>query len=185
MKSRGFGVRGLASPATFRPRRFSRPRRLAPRDPARAYFNPVTLLGFRLQGLVSSPGGRTSLEAACSHAVRIPSQRVAAPCGSAVFRAFLSPESPFRERPKPARGRCPPGVLPSKALPVSAVGPDYPTTTHPCGRGDGASDPSSPALPQGARVAPTPSRRFGVFPGGDLGVSSLSASCPACASTMH
>jgi hypothetical protein len=38
-------------PANFRPRRFARPRRLAPRDPFRVCFTPVTLLGFRLQGL--------------------------------------------------------------------------------------------------------------------------------------
>jgi hypothetical protein len=63
MKGRGFGLRGLATPATFRPRRFARPRRLTPRDPARAYLIPVTLLGFRLQGLAPHRGARTSLEA--------------------------------------------------------------------------------------------------------------------------
>jgi hypothetical protein len=62
IKGRGFGPRGLAAPATFRPRRFTRPRRLAPRDPARAYLIPVTLLGFRLQGLAPHRGARTSLE---------------------------------------------------------------------------------------------------------------------------
>jgi len=39
-------------PATFRPRRFARPRRLSPRDPFRVCFAPVTLLRFRLQGLL-------------------------------------------------------------------------------------------------------------------------------------
>jgi len=39
-------IAGLPSPATFRPQRFSRSRRLAPRDPARACFIPVTLMGF-------------------------------------------------------------------------------------------------------------------------------------------
>jgi hypothetical protein len=112
--------------------------------PRPGLFHPGNAPGVSPSGPCSSPGGRTSLEAACSRAVRIPSQRVQAPCGSAVFRAFLSPESPFRERPKPARGRCPPGVLPSKALPASAVGPAHPTTSCPRGHGDGASRPLLP-----------------------------------------
>lgn len=41
-----------------------------PATPFRACFIPVTLLGFRLQGFGPPPGGRTSLEAACSLAVR-------------------------------------------------------------------------------------------------------------------
>jgi len=52
----------LPLPATFRPRRFSRPRRFTPRNPVRVYFAPVTLLGFRLQGL-PTPAVRASLEA--------------------------------------------------------------------------------------------------------------------------
>jgi hypothetical protein len=40
-----------------------------PATPFRACFIPVTLLGFRLQGLCPPPGSRTSLEAACSLAV--------------------------------------------------------------------------------------------------------------------
>jgi len=56
MKSRGFGSRGLTSPATVRPQRFSRSRRLAPRDPVRVCLNPVTLLGFRLQGVAPHRG---------------------------------------------------------------------------------------------------------------------------------
>jgi hypothetical protein len=46
IQNRGFGHHGLAEPATFRPQRFSRSRRLALRDTFRAYFIPVTLMGF-------------------------------------------------------------------------------------------------------------------------------------------
>jgi hypothetical protein len=69
MRSRGFGSiapfeatvvlsheHGLATPATFRPQRFARSRRLTPRNTARASFIPVTLLRFRLQGLVPPRG---------------------------------------------------------------------------------------------------------------------------------
>jgi len=53
MRSRRFGSRGhKAMPATFRPQRFARSRRLAPCDTVRACFIPVTLMGFRLQGFV-------------------------------------------------------------------------------------------------------------------------------------
>jgi hypothetical protein len=56
MEDRGFGPRGLTSPATFRPQRFARSRRLTPRDPFRACFIPVTLLGFEPSGLAPLRG---------------------------------------------------------------------------------------------------------------------------------
>jgi hypothetical protein len=68
--------------------------------PRPGLFHPGDAHGVSPSGPCSSPGGRTSFEAVCSRAVRIPSRRVAAPCGYAVFRALLSPESPSRERPK-------------------------------------------------------------------------------------
>jgi len=43
---------GPAGPATFRPQRFPRSRRLSPPETFRAYFIPVTLLGFDLQGFI-------------------------------------------------------------------------------------------------------------------------------------
>lgn len=61
---------GLARPATVRPQRFARSRRFAPRNPLRACFIPVTLMGFRLQGLVLPREARTPLGAGCSRVVR-------------------------------------------------------------------------------------------------------------------
>jgi hypothetical protein len=57
MQRRGFGPRGLATPATFRPQRFARSRRLALRGTFRACFIPVALMGFESSGLCTSPGG--------------------------------------------------------------------------------------------------------------------------------
>jgi hypothetical protein len=50
---------GHPKPATVRPRRFSRPRRFAPPQPARVYFTPQPRPGFALQGL-SPARSRTS-----------------------------------------------------------------------------------------------------------------------------
>jgi hypothetical protein len=149
MRDRRFGHRGPATPATFRPQRFSRSRRLAPRDPARVCLTPVTLLGFRLQGL-----DPLRWVAPLSRPV---------PAGESVPRAT-----------EIGRGRCPPGVRPSKALPASAADPDRPTTTRPRGRGDETvGESSSRALPPAAAGCPDETgRRFGVLPGGGLGVSS-------------
>jgi len=135
---------GVASPATFRPRRFSRPRRFAPRDTFRVYFTPVTLLGFRLQGVAPLRGPDLS-RGRCSPAVRI---RARAPLSARANPRSSELCSPRRVRTakdrNPARGRCPPGVCPSKALSASARGPDRPTTTRPCERGDEASRPFLP-----------------------------------------
>jgi hypothetical protein len=112
VQNRGFGPRGLSLPATFRPQRFSRSRRLAPRDSFRACFIPVTLLGFEPSGPCSSPGGRTSLEADCSLAVRArldAAKRRAGPRSS-------EPCSPRRVRAATGRNRA--AVVALLALPL-------------------------------------------------------------------
>jgi hypothetical protein len=48
---RALACRGLPKPAPFRPRRFSRPRRLPPPPALRVYFAPQPRTGFALQGL--------------------------------------------------------------------------------------------------------------------------------------
>jgi len=63
LRNRGSGPRGLASPATFRPQRFARSRRLTPRDTFPGLFHPGNALEVPPSGTCSSPGGRTSLEA--------------------------------------------------------------------------------------------------------------------------
>jgi len=50
LRNRGSASRGLATPATVRPQRFARSRRFTPPETVRAYFIPVTLMGFGLQG---------------------------------------------------------------------------------------------------------------------------------------
>jgi len=78
MQSRGFGPRGLATPAIFRPQRFARSRRLTLRDAFRACFIPVALLGFSgLQGFAPRRGASASFEASCSRAVQARSSRAA------------------------------------------------------------------------------------------------------------
>ena len=61
--------RALPGLATFRPRRFSRPRRLPPRNPVQAYFILVTPVGLSSSGLSSTPVIGSSLEARGSLAV--------------------------------------------------------------------------------------------------------------------
>jgi len=46
----GVHSRGRPRPASFRPRRFARPRRLAPLPALRVYFTPLPRPGFALQG---------------------------------------------------------------------------------------------------------------------------------------
>jgi hypothetical protein len=48
---RNLACRGHPTPASFRPRRFSRPRRLPPPPALRVYFTPQPRTGFALQGL--------------------------------------------------------------------------------------------------------------------------------------
>jgi len=112
-QSRGSGPRGLTSPATVRPQRFSRSRRLTPRDTFRPYFVPVTLLGFRLQGVAPLRGPDLS-RGRCSLAVhsRVPPRREARRPETRSSELC----SPRRVRSasgrKPSRDRCPPGVSP-------------------------------------------------------------------------
>jgi hypothetical protein len=150
------------------------------RTPSAAYtprsrpglFHPGNAPGVPPSGPCSSPGG-PDLSRGRLALLPFASRALATPRGSAVFRAFISPESPCDERPKIPRRRCPPGVLPSKALPASAVGPDLPAAARPRGRTTtDPPGPSSPALSPNDRVAPTSDRRSGVSPGGGPGVSS-------------
>jgi hypothetical protein len=53
----GFGYRGCSRPATFRPQRFPRSRRLTPRNPSPGLFRPGNALGVQPSGLWSSTGG--------------------------------------------------------------------------------------------------------------------------------
>jgi hypothetical protein len=50
LRNRGSVGHGPTTPATVRPQRFARSRRFAPPETLRAYFIPVTLMGFGLQG---------------------------------------------------------------------------------------------------------------------------------------
>jgi len=98
------------TPATWRPeasrRARARPRERASRDPGNAPGVPPS-------GPCSSPGGRASLEAACSLAVRSSCERREA---QGPRPRSSEPSSPRRVRAargrKPTRGRCPPDVSP-------------------------------------------------------------------------
>lgn len=113
--------RRCPTPATVRPQRFSRSRRFPPRNPVPGLFHPGNAPGVSPSGLCSSAGepylsrGRLlscrSLRARGRSATRTDR-------GS---RALIPPESPFCDRPKPRRSRCPPGVDPSKAFPSSGA----------------------------------------------------------------
>jgi hypothetical protein len=99
-KSCGSGHRGLATPATFRPRRFSRPRRLTPRNSARVCFAPVTPVGFSSSGL-SPPRWSVPLSrSAALLPLRSTGPSVRMGRKSLGFRASLPPERPFRSGPK-------------------------------------------------------------------------------------
>jgi len=94
-------------PATFRPRRFARPRRLTPRDPFRVYFTPVTLLGFRLQGL--APHGKCeplSRPVLSSFGRPSPDPQLSSPARDARLQSLGLPVRPYRG------GRNPIAVVP-------------------------------------------------------------------------
>jgi hypothetical protein len=125
MQNSGFGQRGLAEPATFRPQRFTRSRRFTPRDSFRVYFAPVTLLGFHLQGI--APAGKPAPLTRPAALLSFASLRQERPGRETFdFRALLLPESSSCHGPKTPDRRCPPGVLPSKALPASRGGCGFP-----------------------------------------------------------
>ena len=110
-------ARGRPSPASFRPRRFARPRRLAPLPALRVYFAPLPRPGFALQGfpLARSRTGSSPAVALLSFA-RYPCLRF--PGGA---RATCSPSGPCspRESVADADGldRRPPDPLLSFVLP--------------------------------------------------------------------
>jgi hypothetical protein len=54
----GVHTRGRPKPASFRPRRFARPRRLSPPPASRVCFTPLPRPGFALQGLPSREAAR-------------------------------------------------------------------------------------------------------------------------------
>jgi len=66
--NRRYPCGGLPFPSPFRPRRFSRPRRLTPPPALRVYFTPLPRPGFSLQGVPLSHSRSTS-------SVAVPSRR--------------------------------------------------------------------------------------------------------------
>jgi len=58
-------ARGHPKPASFRPRRFARPRRLAPLSASRVYFTPLPRPGFALQGFPLARSRTGSSPASC------------------------------------------------------------------------------------------------------------------------
>jgi len=165
--SRACHARHLPPPAFRTPSAAYTPR------PRPGLSHPGNAPGVSPSGPCSSPGGSGLSRGPHALLPFAPARRLAASRGDAVSRAFLSPESPCGERPKIARGRCPPGVLPSKALPSSAVEPDRPAAARPRGRTTtGPFSSSSRALSPDGQVAPPPDRRSGVFPDGSFGFSS-------------
>ena len=91
-----------------------------PATPVRACSIPVTLLGFRLQGLVP-PRGAAPLSRPLLSCRSFRARGRSATRTDRGFRALIPPESPYCERPKTRRSRCPPGVDPSKAFSSSGV----------------------------------------------------------------
>ncbi len=100
LRSHGFGPRGPATPATFRPQRFSRSRRLTPRNPSPGLFHPGNALGVSPSGPCSTPGGRTSLEAPALLSFRSPAPQSPS---ARRLQSFPLPEGPYRRGPKTRR----------------------------------------------------------------------------------
>lgn len=118
---------GFAKPATFRPQRFARSRRLTPPGTSRAYFVPVTLMGFHfsdLQGLRSFrragplSGPFPPMPLVTGATTRKGSGR----SDSAPEDYSLRKAGPTNGSLNPDEGRSPPGLFPSRALSSSAVG---------------------------------------------------------------
>jgi hypothetical protein len=86
---------GFPRPARFRPRRFSRPRRLAPPCTLRVYFTPQPRSGFALQG-VSPSTGRTSSSLAVALVTFTPTPCRC--CLSIGSRNERPPSGPFSDR---------------------------------------------------------------------------------------
>jgi hypothetical protein len=97
--------RAQPGPATFRPRRFSRPRRLAPHPTSPGLFHPGNAPGVSSSGHRSSPGSRTSLEAVALLPFAPPAplslgggRAASEPCSSRRVRTG-SGRTPLRPRP--------------------------------------------------------------------------------------
>jgi len=114
--------RAFASPATVRPRRFSRPRRFPPPETSPGLLHPGNALGIRPSGAFPSGDphpsrGRSSLAVPRpEHPRRHPNRRR--------LQRFPLSGSPYHWTDFEARanGRSPPGLCPSRALPSSAAG---------------------------------------------------------------
>ena len=95
----GVHTRGHPKPASFRPRRFSRPRRLPPPPIARVYFTPLPRPGFARQGLplARSRTGSSPAVALLSFALApCPQFYPMAPGNSARLQGFSPLASPLR-----------------------------------------------------------------------------------------
>jgi hypothetical protein len=96
LRNRGSVGHGPTTPATVRPQRFARSRRFAPPETLRAYFIPVTLMGFSLQGF-SLARSTAPLRNRSSLAVPPRARPVKVSSGERLQRFDLS-ASPFREQ---------------------------------------------------------------------------------------
>jgi len=105
LRHRGFGRRGLAEPATFRPQRFSRSRRFTPRDTCPGLFHPGNAPGVPSSGLCAAREAPTSLEVDCSPAVRPTVTRVKliTRARSARLQSLAPPGLPHRAGRNPSR----------------------------------------------------------------------------------
>jgi hypothetical protein len=175
MKSRGFGSRapcgararpcdldaGVPHLPPSGPSVFHALAGFHPATPVRAYSIPVTLLGFRLQGLVP-PRGAAPLSRPLLSCRSFRARGRSATRTDRGFRALIPPENPYCERPKTRRSRCPPGVDPSKAFSSSGVSKNRCPTSVFSGTRKPASFASSHALHQPS-LRPT-RLCFGVLP---------------------
>jgi len=112
--------RRCPTPATVRPQRFSRSRRFPPRNPGPGLFHPGNAPGVSPSGPCSSRGA-APLSRPLLSCRSFRARGRSATRTDRGFRALIPPESPYCERPKTRRSRCPPGVDPSKALSSSGV----------------------------------------------------------------
>jgi hypothetical protein len=104
----GVHIRGRPKPASFRPRRFARPRRLPPPPALRVYFTPLPRPGSALQGfsLATSRTGSSPAVALLSFTPApyrgCPRRQVQAPASRAFLRLRVR-RVPWGFSPRPAR----------------------------------------------------------------------------------
>jgi len=96
LRSRGSVAHGPTTPATVRPQRFARSRRFSPPETLRAYFIPVTLMGFDLQGFFPRKK-HGSFRSRSSLAVPTRARPVKVSAGKRLQRFDLS-ASPYRRQ---------------------------------------------------------------------------------------